>query len=280
MSRSRRTLSPAAKRELGRIPPTSLHTEVLFESLDSGNAKQIRDLVVHDNADLNAHDWMHNGGRTPMHRAVENGVVRGPLHAHLRSAVRPSWHLRDTPVPRLTVASTQGCSDHLVVCTHNCLRHATCRSFHNASCSLKIAGWVGGVDGGGGGRRPFVADLRCVGVCGGWGVVWGQVEMMSLLVELGGSVNVPDGKGRSPVHYAARIGNEDILAVLLGTPGVDLALGSHVSGALSRLCCCPTLPVAVMVVMATTAVAATATVVMVTTDMVLNAWRFSCVANL
>jgi ankyrin repeat protein len=113
-----------------KYPPTSLHTEVLFESLDGGNEKQIRDLVMHDSADLNAHDWMHNGGRTPMHRAVENGDPR----------------------------------------------------------------------------------------------------FMALLVELGGSVNVPDGKGRSPLHYACRIGNEAVLRVILGAPDVDLGMGSHVRG--------------------------------------------------
>ncbi len=56
-----------------RAPPTSLHTEILFESIDSGNVKQIRDLVLIDNANLAGHDWLHNGGRTPMHRAVEKG---------------------------------------------------------------------------------------------------------------------------------------------------------------------------------------------------------------
>ena len=61
--------------KLPRIPATSLHTEILFESLDTGNVKQIRDLVTFDHADLNAHDWMHNGGRTPMHRGVETGNV-------------------------------------------------------------------------------------------------------------------------------------------------------------------------------------------------------------
>jgi hypothetical protein len=56
-----------------RAPPTSLHTEILFESVDTGNTKQIKDLVLIDHANLAGHDWLHNGGRTPMHRAVEKG---------------------------------------------------------------------------------------------------------------------------------------------------------------------------------------------------------------
>lgn len=56
-----------------RVPETSLHTEILFESIDTGNLKQIKDLVTYDHADLGGHDWLHNGGRTPMHRAVEKG---------------------------------------------------------------------------------------------------------------------------------------------------------------------------------------------------------------
>jgi hypothetical protein len=119
---------PSREDRLPRIPATSLHTEILFESLDTGDAKQIRDLVTYDHADLNGHDWMHNGGRTPMHRAVENR----------------------------------------------------------------------------------------------------NVDLMRLLVDLGGSVNVPDGKGRSPMHLACRIGDVDILKVLLTAEEVDFDMGSHV----------------------------------------------------
>jgi hypothetical protein len=56
-------------------PPTSLSTEILFESIDGGNVKQIKDLVLIDHADLAGHDWLHNNGRTPMHRGVQKGDV-------------------------------------------------------------------------------------------------------------------------------------------------------------------------------------------------------------
>jgi hypothetical protein len=61
--------------KLPPLPPTSLHTEILFESIDKKNVRQIRDLVAHDNADLGGHDWLHSDGRTPMHRAVQSGDV-------------------------------------------------------------------------------------------------------------------------------------------------------------------------------------------------------------
>lgn len=119
---------PSGSHSKAGIPETSLHTEVLFESVDTKNTKQIRDLVLIDHADLAGHDWLHNGGRTPMHRAVEMG----------------------------------------------------------------------------------------------------DAGIMSLLVELGGDVNVPDGLGRTPVHLACRMGSMDVLRVLLASGRANLRAGAMV----------------------------------------------------